>query len=318
MRDAASKVMWVGRATVFMVGISVMLALVLGVSTTALASIPGDPFRLGQTNGIDQMSTLVGNVAGTMLRVDNDSTGAGATALELQVEPGKAPMKVNSGAKVALLNSDKVDGMDSTAFLGRNQKAVDADKLDGQDSSAFAAANHNHDSSYIQQSPTSAENASINIAGTLQTSGMVRTGSETGTFEGPGVGLSTYEGLVVRRAVSASMNHGNVIARTNYLMLERDGTMGGLRIAWDSAIHTNHTVACTGLTQAGAPVGFYDMLPDGGRITNKTVFFDSQNVVYYSCSFGEPRSAGSVTEVTMAREAGTGTWVGTLTSSMNQ
>ena len=82
MRNAASKVMWVGRATVFMVGLAVMLALVLGVATTALASIPGDPFRLGQTNGIDAMSTLVGNVAGTMLRVDNNSTGAGATALD--------------------------------------------------------------------------------------------------------------------------------------------------------------------------------------------------------------------------------------------
>jgi hypothetical protein len=333
MRDAASKLMWVGRATVFMVGLAVTLALVLGVFTTALASIPGDPFRLGQTNGIDAMSTLVGNVAGTMLRVDNNSTGAGATALELQVEAGKPPMKINSGAKVALLNADKLDGKDATAFYAAGSKvadsshadtadsatrAADANTLGGKNSSEFAAANHNHDSSYIQQSPTSVENASININGTLQTSGMVRTGSETGTFEGPGVGLSTYEGLVVRRTVSTSMNHGTVIARTNYLTLERDGSMGGLRIAWSSDIHTPHTVACMGLTSTGAPVGFYSGLPGGSRITNSTVFADSQNVVYYSCSFGEPGSVGSVTEVTMTREAGTGTWVGTLTSSMNQ
>ena len=136
-RSAASKVMWVGRATVFLVGLAVMLALLLGVATTALASIPGDPFRLGQTNGIDAMTTLVGNVAGTMLRVDNNSTGAGATALDLRVEPGKALMKVNSATRVALLNADKVDGKDSTEFLGKTEKATDSDTLDGQDSAAF-------------------------------------------------------------------------------------------------------------------------------------------------------------------------------------
>jgi hypothetical protein len=146
LRSATSKVMWVGRATVFLVGLAVMLALVLGVATTALASIPGDPFRLGQTNGIDAMSTLVGNVAGTMLRVDNNSTGAGATALDLRVEPGKAPMKVNSATKVALLNADKVDGKDATAFYAAGSKvadsshadqAADANTLDGKDSAQF-------------------------------------------------------------------------------------------------------------------------------------------------------------------------------------
>src|SRR5215216_2206110 len=137
LRSALSKVMWVGRATVFLVGLAVMLALVLGVATTALAVVPGDPFRLGQTNGIDAMSTLVGNVAGTMLRVDNNSTGAGATALDLRVEPGKALMKVNSATRVALLNADKVDGKDSTEFLGKTEKATDSDTLDGQDSAAF-------------------------------------------------------------------------------------------------------------------------------------------------------------------------------------
>jgi hypothetical protein len=155
LRSALSKVMWVGRATVFLVGLAVMLALVLGVATTALAVVPGDPFRLGQTNGIDAMSTLVGNVAGTMLRVDNNSTGAGATALELRVEEGKAPMKVNSATRVALLNADKVDGKDATAFYAAGSKVADsshadqadsatsaqnaanADKLDGKDSAQF-------------------------------------------------------------------------------------------------------------------------------------------------------------------------------------
>ncbi len=63
-------------------GLALVIALVLGVATAAMAALPGDPFRLGQTNGIDAMSTLVGNVAAPMLRLDNSSTGAGATALD--------------------------------------------------------------------------------------------------------------------------------------------------------------------------------------------------------------------------------------------
>lgn len=46
------KVMWVGRATVFTIGLAVTLALMLGVATTALAAVPGDPFKLGKINAV--------------------------------------------------------------------------------------------------------------------------------------------------------------------------------------------------------------------------------------------------------------------------
>jgi hypothetical protein len=75
--------MWVGRATVFVVGLFVILAVVFGSpGTAALAAVPGDPFRLGRTNVIDNMSTLVGNVASPMLKIDNASSDGGATALQ--------------------------------------------------------------------------------------------------------------------------------------------------------------------------------------------------------------------------------------------
>lgn len=47
------KVMWAGRATVFAVGLAVILAVVLGVATATLAAVPGDPFRLGKGNTIN-------------------------------------------------------------------------------------------------------------------------------------------------------------------------------------------------------------------------------------------------------------------------
>jgi len=123
IRSAVSKVMWVGRTAAAVFGLALVLALVFGVATMALAAVPGDPFRLGQTNGIDAMSTLVGNVAGPMLMLDNNSTGAGATALDLRVEAGKPPMKVNSATKVTKLNADSLDGKDSTA-LGVTIKTI--------------------------------------------------------------------------------------------------------------------------------------------------------------------------------------------------
>jgi hypothetical protein len=115
--------------------------------------------------------------------------------------------------------------------------------------------------------------------------------------------------------VSSDRTAGNVIARTDTFRLERDGTMGGLRVAWN--VNLPGIIACMGLTQDGASVGKYSAL--GPSATSPVqVFTDSQNVVYYSCSFGDPGTGRHVTEVTMAREQGVKAWVGTLTSSVNQ
>jgi hypothetical protein len=119
MGKAAKKVMLVGRATTFMVGLAVILALTVGLASTALAGTGvGARFQLGQTNTVNAVTKLVGSVAGPSLIIDNNSTSANATALDLQVEPGKAPMRVDSEAKVANLNADKLDGKDSSDFLG--------------------------------------------------------------------------------------------------------------------------------------------------------------------------------------------------------
>jgi hypothetical protein len=77
----------------------------------------GARFDLGKINTVNAITKLVGGVAGPSLQIDNNSTNASATALDLQVEPGKAPMKVNSATQVANLNSDLFDGKDSQEFL---------------------------------------------------------------------------------------------------------------------------------------------------------------------------------------------------------
>ena len=117
MKKTYEKAMRIARGTALPLGVAVMLSLVLGLATTAVAGTgAGAVFNLGQTNTVNAMSKLVGSIAGPNLVIDNNSNDARATALNLQVEAGKAPMKVNSGAKVANLNSDKLDGIDSAAF----------------------------------------------------------------------------------------------------------------------------------------------------------------------------------------------------------
>ncbi len=46
VRGAASKVIWVGTATVFLVGLAVILALMFGAASMAFAE-DGDPWILG-------------------------------------------------------------------------------------------------------------------------------------------------------------------------------------------------------------------------------------------------------------------------------
>jgi hypothetical protein len=118
-------VMWVGRAGVFVVGLAVILALTVGLASTALAGTGvGARFDLGKANAVNQINRLVGSVAGPSLLIDNISTAVGATALELQVEPGKPPFKVNSTTEVQGLNVDSLDSKNSSDFL---QESSDRD-----------------------------------------------------------------------------------------------------------------------------------------------------------------------------------------------
>ncbi len=115
MTTVLRKTFRIARGTALVLGLAVMLALFLGVATTALAAIPGDPFRLGRINSIDAVSHLVGSVTGPMLRIDNNG---GGPALRLESNADRPPMTVNADAGKALnLNADELDGKDSGEFV---------------------------------------------------------------------------------------------------------------------------------------------------------------------------------------------------------
>lgn len=145
LRSAVSKVMWVGRATVFLVGLAVILAMVAGVASNALAA-NGQNLIIGNglSDTLNNVATLPtklrmrGTADGPALQVTQQSTGAAASGVGVTVPSGKAPITVNSAAgKATNLNADRLDGQSANAFLGASGKASDADLLDGRDSSGF-------------------------------------------------------------------------------------------------------------------------------------------------------------------------------------
>lgn len=109
-------------------------------ATVAIAgSGVGGVFNLGQGNSADATSSLTGTTNGTQLNVWNLATTAaaralvvygkspstpaavvqnagGGPALGLWVNAGRPPFTVSSSTKVASLNADQLDGLDSSAF----------------------------------------------------------------------------------------------------------------------------------------------------------------------------------------------------------
>src|SRR5215217_1489326 len=131
VKSVFSKVMWLGRATVFVVGLAVILAMVVGLASTALAA-NGANFIIG--NGLaDTLKniatlptklTMQGTNSGPALQLTQQSTNTGASGVGVTVPSGKAPIKVNATAgKATNLNADKLDGLDS-ADIGRQRWAV--------------------------------------------------------------------------------------------------------------------------------------------------------------------------------------------------
>jgi len=117
--------------------VAALIGSLIGLAVPAIAARVGDPMELGVSNTVSRQTALIRNRAGVALAV---TAKGGGSPLKLVSKDGSPPMKINSSAKVIRLNADKLDGLDSTAFLGAASKAADADKLDGMDSTAFLGA----------------------------------------------------------------------------------------------------------------------------------------------------------------------------------
>jgi hypothetical protein len=119
------------------IGVGVVLALVLGLATVALAAVPGDPFKLGKLNVINTTTTLQGGPPtstgllrlqrtdgiGAVLRVENNKPGGiAARGIDITVPANQTPISVNPDAGTATgLSADRLDGQDQEDFLSASR-----------------------------------------------------------------------------------------------------------------------------------------------------------------------------------------------------
>lgn len=147
----------------------------------------------------------------------------------------------------------------------------------------------------------------------LSATGMLRIGSETGTSEPPSY-PSPGKGLIVRRILSTDYSDGNIVAMTDELQLQRDGTFAGFKIV-NSSVSGNRSIACMGIDSSGVNKNRV-LLMDPGATLN--LYQNSDNVVYLNCSFGNTYTPTHQTQISIQRIGGDMFWIGFLISTYNQ
>jgi hypothetical protein len=149
----------------------------------------------------------------------------------------------------------------------------------------------------------------------LQVSGQIRMGSETGTSQPPNYPVAGgNNGLTIRRLYSSANAAGQIVAVTDEINLERDGTNGGWRINRFGGT-TNQVCNCTGTNSAGGTVG---KSLNNLNVGITQLYTNAENIVFIHCIFGNPFGGAHTTEVTLTRNATDYFWMGTTISTFNQ
>jgi hypothetical protein len=121
----------------------------------------------------------------------------------------------------------------------------------------------------------------------------------------------------VRRTGSQATGAGRVVARTDSLTLERDGSNGGWRLVNTPGAGQN-TAVFTGITSAGTTVNKVLTFPVPVAAGTNTVFSNADDILWFQGSFGNAYGGGNITEVSLMRYTGDFWWFGTLRSTFNQ
>lgn len=164
---------------------------------------------------------------------------------------------------------------------------------------------------------TTAQTAAGNktFTNNIRNNGLFRSGNETGTFDPPDINDgSGYLGLVIRRINSFSSTLGAIIARTESITFERDGTNGGIRVSY--LAEDTRSLHCVGVNNFGSLVAKRIVIPATAGTTQ--VYTNAELVEFLQCSFSSTFGNGHTTQITMQRTQSDQVWIGTVISTYNQ
>ncbi len=131
------------------VALAIGLTAIPTVALAATDAVPGDPFKLGQSQRIDKASTVLEGTGqlndgvlslrkgaggiGPVLKVTNAAPGIGRRGIDITVPANQPPITVNADAgKASNLNADKLDGKSEEDFLPSRLYGVDSGVVKGQ------------------------------------------------------------------------------------------------------------------------------------------------------------------------------------------
>ena len=154
----------------------------------------------------------------------------------------------------------------------------------------------------------------LDVAGNVRATGLLRLGSETNAA---GSSYPDVGGILIRRVSSQGTNNNTVVARTDKMTLERDGSNGGLLVRWSSSPGPS-VINAMGVTTAGVLVSFHAGVSAGAAAGSVTVFNNGQNVSHYDITFGDAFTPAHITHAVLDRYDSDFFMTGTITSTYNQ
>lgn len=273
-------------------------------------NVIGTPARLTTAGVSPNQSSVIGGGAGNYIPASNLVSTIG----------GGLNNETTFGARAATVPGGEDNEAASYAFAaGRNAKATNQGAFVWSDSSNASFGSTDTNQFLVRASGgvginTNNPDGALHVHGTTRLNGLLRSGSEVGTGETP-----SPAGLVVRRVNSITSATNEVVARTDDLTLERDGTAGGFLIRYPANSGMRYTIAFQGINSAGANVNYYTNLLTTGTGGTLAIYANAQNVVNLRGSFGRTYTASQhLTEIALTRWGTDNYWSGTLTSTFNQ
>ncbi len=165
--------------------------------------------------------------------------------------------------------------------------------------------------------------------GLLQVSGPIRAGSETGTTDAPTLNIAgsefSYSGIVTRRVVSGNLTANSIVARTNVMQIERDGTPGGMRFRWYASGPAVQSVRGIAMSQSGTLIAIRAEAANAFTGGVQQLFADADSIIWAHLFFGNLYNASHTAELTISRSLAFGSaaeggryWTGHLVTTFDQ